>query len=179
MTREQFEQKTRRKNLNKFIIETLIAFIILGVGLLLTFKLYFTDWFERAKPNAGEIGKTIPYVFGFGTILLGVYGLRRVLNGYKVITIRTDLDTEKNIDLVDKIAETFNWTFLNRDSWTEYFGKTNRLFGYRYTILVFADNGAIHMDIQTISSGIIDFGDRGRLIKKLERAIAASLQQNV
>lgn len=179
MTVEHFKQKVRKKNLNKIIIEFLIVIVILGVGVLLACKLYFTDWFERGKPNAGELTKTIPYLFSIGIIFFGFYGVYRILNCYKVITIRTDLGKEKNLDLVHKIAGIINWTFISNELWTEYFANTNIFFGYSYTILVFADNEALHFDIQTISSGLFDFGDRSRLIKKLERVIVASLEQKL
>jgi hypothetical protein len=175
MTLEQFSDRVRKRNQWKFLIDMLIAGLAAAAGLFIFYKLYNTDWFERGKPNSTFSAKLIVYGFSVGLIILGIWGIRKVKQDYQVLTIPTDRDKTGNDELISKVADKLNWTIMKTDGITEYLGNTHPVFGYGYEIRILTANKLVHLDIQSLRAGVIDFGDKARLMRKIKSEIAACL----
>lgn len=178
MTLEQFLDRVRKKNQWKFFIDMLIAGIAVVAGLLIFYKLYNTDWFERGKPNSTFSAKLIVYGFSVGLIILGIWGTKKVKQDYQVLTITTDRDKKGNDELITKVADKLNWTIMTADSITEYLGNTHPIFGHSYDIRILTADKLVLLDIQSVRAGVVDFGDKARLVRKIKSEIAACLQQS-
>ena len=175
MTLEQFSDIVRKKNQWKFLIDMSIAGLAVVAGLLVFYKLYNADWFG-GKPNSTISPNLIAYGFSVALIVLGIWGTRKVKQDYKVLTITTYRDKTGNDELITRIADKLNWTLKTSHSITEYLGSTHPLFGYAYDIRILTVDKLVHMDIQSLRAGVIDFGDKTRLVKKIKNEIEACLQ---
>ena len=177
MSFEQFLESVQKKNQWKFLIDISIAVLVVVAGLVMFYKLYSTDWFEHAKSISTSSSKPILYAFSVGLTILGIWALKKVKQDYQVLTITTHRDKNENDKLVAQVAHRLNWALKEKNLMMEYLGNSNSVFGYGYDIRVLTADKYVHVDIQSIGAGVIDFGDKTRLVKKIKCEIAACLQQ--
>ena len=165
MTKEEFKEILKEKHRFKKAFESVMAIFPIGAGLFVIYKLTFTDWWQRIE-TLDKMSPTSIYLSSFLFILAGIWALRTINVNYEVISVPVGKVPSNKAALADWLSDKFNWITLDNKSQTLKF-LTRGFWTSGYEIIVACDIGYLHFDIQHYSLGIIDFGVRKRIMRKL------------
>ena len=169
MTYQEFEQKVRKKTgFDKYWYYGLCIAVI-----LLSFVLLF---FITTRPDKFKGNQLFHYSGFFFLLLLGIYGLYKLPNRYKIVTIDTLQPLTKKKAAIEMFLSQMDRTTELSDN---YFAFTYRkgFWSSPYDIYLFFDDKSICLSVQghDYDGGFIDLGGTERLRKKIAKDIQTYL----
>lgn len=174
MTREDFVATVNQKN--RFKIGTEIAMTtVLGLaGGVLMYTISSAGWQPDSSSSSAVITSLV-YLTGVVMVALSVWGLLKIWREHQIEVLVTNLNVKKNLLLIEKVASSLRWATIQKGEIREYITKCDKPRSSNYEIRILADNGNVYIDLQSIQSRLLDWGDRTRLIESIKQGFAVSL----
>jgi hypothetical protein len=174
MTRQDFVATVNQKN--RFKIGTEIAMTIM-LGLTAVVLIYYVSPAGSPTDQKGGSAMVTSFIYLIGVVMfaLSIWGLLKVWREYQIEILVTNLNIKKNFLLIDKVASGFRWATIQKGEIREYITKGDRWPSSSYEIRILADDGKVYIDLQSIQTRLLDFGDRSRLIASIKEGFAVSL----
>lgn len=168
MTRIEFIENTDRKRFFKKAFEYLLSLSPIGVGLFFIYEANFTDWLEIIDSDKAMTKEQISISMLF-FIFFGLYGIKTVRHNYKLISIESGLPLEEKKKLIRQLAQNIKATIIKPETIPFILFKPGGIFGYSKEIRIFIDKEGFLLDLKALNVGVIDFGYRNRLIKRIKK----------
>lgn len=170
MTYEEFEKKVKRKTgFDKYWYYGLcIAVIILSLVLF---------FFIMTRPEKFKGNHIFHYSGFFFLLLLGTYGLYKLPNRYKIVTIGTSQPLTKKRTAIDAFLSHMNITTPLNDNYCS-FTYRKGFWSSPYDIYLFYDDNSVRFSVQGhdyFDGGFIDFGGTEKLRKRIANDIQTLL----
>jgi hypothetical protein len=148
-----------------------------GLCIVVIFLSIFLFCFINVRPEKFE-GNQIFHYLGFSFLLfLGIYGLYKLPNRYKIVTISSTQNLIKKKAAIDSLLSNLNLKIVSDSNYLS-FNYSKSFWSPSYFIYLFYDEDKISFSIQgydSSSGGFIDFGGTEKLRKKVENELIAMI----
>ena len=162
MSLEEFKNKFGKKRRSVKYFNYGICFAMIGFSVLVLYSVlikYFQAYDVRDK-------LFLVSLFSF-LLAFGIYGLAVLRNKYKLTYWRNHFTEEENISLLHSTCSELVNSDIQFDEESTFYLYQKNWWVTAYVVYFFADQNLIAINVDTLGSGLIDFGASRRIQRRI------------